>query len=75
MAPNGASIVVRRESDERVAATVTAVVRPFGSGLPGVTVRETAVAAIEPTGTAPPAAAKTGAVAHVPVRAPPVTRR
>ena len=47
-APDGASVSVARSSDE-VRVTVVALVHPLGPGLPAVTVRETAVAATEPT--------------------------
>jgi hypothetical protein len=47
-APAGASVSVVRSGDE-VRVTVIALVHPLGPGLPAVTVRETAVAATEPT--------------------------
>jgi Flp pilus assembly protein TadG len=46
-APGGASVQVGGSTDT-VTATVAATVRPFGRGLPGVTVTATAVAAREP---------------------------
>jgi Flp pilus assembly protein TadG len=47
-APVSASVTVARSTDE-VRVTVTALVHPLGPGLPAVTVRESAVAATEPS--------------------------
>jgi hypothetical protein len=47
-APPGASVAVARSGDE-VRVTVVVHIHPLGPGLPAVTVREKAVAAVEPT--------------------------
>ena len=53
VAPAGASIALSHPGSGQVGAIVSTVVYPTGTGLAGVTVRESAVGALEPNGGAP----------------------